>query len=48
MNKKQMAEFLARISSKVSKMKRTESEWVTHYLTFSARELREICASYGD
>jgi len=46
MTKKQMAEFLARISSRLNKDK-TEAEWVTFYMTFSKAELQEDCSSYG-
>ena len=46
MNKQQMAEWLAKISSRLNKAK-TYDEWVAHYLTFSERELREDVASYG-
>lgn len=46
MTKKEMAEWLATISSKLNKSKSFE-EWVNHYLTFSESELAEDIKSYG-
>jgi len=47
MSKRQKAEWLAKISSKLNKSK-SYDEWVVHYFTqFTDAELADEIASYG-
>ena len=45
-DKREMAEFCARISSRLSKIDRTEEEWVEFYFGLSDSELTAEYMSY--
>jgi hypothetical protein len=47
MTKLQLAEWVATISARLSPIKRTKSEWVSHYMLLDINELRDIYHSYG-